>query len=121
MSCDCLRRRVSTGSCPDLVLGAGELAGAFLDRTRYMHAPSGVAEVTLDLAEDRRSGEGDERLASLRLVSVDCVDEPDAGCLVDILDRLASSLVAACEPARVREELEDDRLPRASVTRRAAA
>jgi hypothetical protein len=47
--------------------------------------------VTPDLAANPRRGVGDERNASLRLALIDCFDEPDTGCLVEILDQLASS------------------------------
>ena len=92
-----------------------------LDRTRHMHGPTSVTEVTADLAEDGRLGEGEERAASRGLVSVNCLDKPDAGGLIEILDRLASSSKAAGEVASVREECDDYHLPRAGGGRRPSA
>jgi len=119
MPCHHLDGRIRPRSCPEVLLGAGDEAGAVLDRTRYMHRPSSVTEVTSDLAQDGRLGEGDERAASVRLVSVNCLDEPDASGLMEILDRLASSPIAVCEMVSVWEECDDYHLPRATVTRRA--
>ncbi len=44
--------------------------------------------------------------AGQSFVSVNCLDKPDAGGLIQILDRLASSLIAVCKMMGVWEECE---------------
>jgi hypothetical protein len=82
-----------------------------------MHAPTNVAEMTAYLAEYGRRSEPDEWTASARIVSVNSVDESDAGSLVEVLEWLAAPSIAARQLARVGQERNDDRLPRAGVTR----
>src|SRR5580700_9308593 len=84
-----------------------------------MHAPSSVAEVTPDLSQDDPLRVRHERHASLGLVPIDRLDQSLTGCLVQILRRLASSLVSASQPPCVWQEPDDDRLARPRVTRRA--
>ena len=80
----------------------GDLEGAILNGTRQVDLPGRVAEVVAQFADDRRLGEGDERDSARGLVAVDGFDEPDAGALTQIIERLASSLVAAGEVVRDR-------------------
>ena len=83
---------------------AVDLDPPLLDRTRDADRPARVAEVALDLAEDRRHREARERRAAVELVAVDRLDEPDARHLDQVVDRLAGGAVAPRELARQREE-----------------
>jgi hypothetical protein len=95
----------------------GDLQGAILDGARQMDLPGRVAEVVAQLTDDRRLGEDNERDAALGLVAVDGFDEPDAGGLTQIIERLAPARVAAGKTMRVGEEGDDDLLPRLGVAR----
>jgi hypothetical protein len=53
--------------------------------------------VAPQLAEDRRNGERAERRSAPRIEAVDRVHEPNAGHLLQVLERLAGSRVAARE------------------------
>ena len=86
-----------------------------------MQPPRRVTEVAPDRPEDHRPRVGGECIAPVRRVSIHGPDQPDAGRLVKVLDRLAATLIIAREPARERQVPHDDRLPRAGVPGRATA
>jgi hypothetical protein len=93
-----------------------DLYPALLDRARDANGPSRVAEVALDLAENRRHREARERRAALELVPVDRFDEPDARHLDQVVHRLAGGAVAPRELAREGQESRDEAFARAQVT-----
>jgi hypothetical protein len=82
-----------------------------------VHGPPGVAEVPLELAEDGRHGVGRERDAAVGLVAVDRLDEPEAGNLQEVVERLAAALVAPRQPAGQGQEALDENLARRRVAR----
>ena len=86
---------------------AGQLGDRLVDlghpvvqAARHAHRPDAVAEVALQLAEDRRRGEGRERRAALGVEAVDRVDQAEAGDLDQVVGRLAGAAVAHCQPLR---------------------
>src|ERR671915_1675737 len=94
-------------SAPEL---ARQLLGDALDADRHLlevagHAnrPAAVAEVALELAEDRRHRERGERRGAVRLEAVDGLEQAERGDLDEVVERLAAALVAAREVARQRQ------------------
>src|SRR5205807_2035348 len=73
--------------------------------------PALVAEVALELADDRGSGEAREFLAAPRLESLDGVQQPDRGDLDEVIQWLAAVYVAQSELARERQKAPDQLLP----------
>ena len=59
-----------------------------------------IAEVLAELAEDRRHRERAEPRAHVGIEAVDRVQQPDAGDLLEVLDRLSGVPVAVGEGAR---------------------
>ena len=80
-------------------------ATAFLQVARDAHGPALVAEVALELAQDRRDGEGGERDGAARVEPIDRLDQPERGNLHEVLERLPGTGVAAGELPREREAL----------------
>ncbi len=58
------------------------------------HGPDPVAEVALQLAEDRRRGEGGEGDAALGIEAVDGVEQAQVGDLEQVVEGLARAAVA---------------------------
>ena len=79
-----------------------------LDRPRHMERPPAVAEVTLELAEDRRDREAREAGALGRVEAVDRLDQAERGDLHEVVERLVRVAVAAREAARERQEPLDE-------------
>ena len=66
-----------------------------LEVARDAHRPGAVAEVALDLAEDRRDRVARERDAALDVEAVDGLDERVARDLVEVLEQVTSAAVEA--------------------------
>jgi hypothetical protein len=66
--------------------------------------------VALELAEDRRDGEGRERRLTRRIEAVDRLQEPERGDLDEIVEVLATALIATGELAGERQEALHERL-----------
>ncbi len=79
-----------------------------LDRPRDVERPPAVAEVTLELAEDRRDREAREAGALGRVEAVDRLDQAERGDLHEVVERLVRVAVAAREAARERQEPLDE-------------
>ena len=60
-----------------------------LETSRDVHRPRRVAEVTTQLAGDRRSGEGAERYADRRVEALYRLEHAQPGDLQEVVDRLA--------------------------------
>ena len=87
-----------------------DLGDALLQLARHPHRPAAVAEVALELTEDRRDGIARERHAALRVEAVERLDEPEARHLDEVVERLAIAAVARCEATRERHETLDQLL-----------
>jgi len=99
-----------------LALARG-LQRALLQVARDVKRPALVAEVALQLAEDRRRGVAGKAGTTARLVAVDRLQEPDVGDLDQILDRLVRVRVAQRQVAGEREEPLDQLPPSGQVAR----
>src|SRR5690242_5340304 len=80
--------------------GTVDLEHALLDRARHVHRPADVAEVALELAEDRGNREAGEGHAAGGVEAVHGLDETHARHLEEIVHRLVRALVAAGKLAR---------------------
>ena len=78
-----------------------------LDAARRAHHPRLIAEVSLELAGDRRDREGAERVAAGRVVAIDRLHQRDRRDLDEVLQRLAATLVATGQRPRERQEALD--------------
>ena len=65
--------------------GLLDLGHELLDRARDADGPAEVAEVALDLAEDRRDGERGERQPAVRVEALDRLQQAERGDLFDVL------------------------------------
>ena len=75
----------------------------FLDRARDVNRPAEVAEVALELADDRRDGKRRERQAALDVVAIDRLQQRVRRDLLEIV-ALGMTLIAAREVTRQRQE-----------------
>ena len=93
----------------DLGLRRDELARRprLAQPSRDAERPGPVAEMVLDLTDDRGSGEGTERDASLWPEAVDGLDEPECPHLDEVLELLAAAVVAVRERSDERHVLLD--------------
>src|SRR5450631_1415056 len=85
--------------------GVLDPAGALLGPSRDVHGPTGIAEIALELAQDRWDGEGGERQAAAGVEAVDRLDQAEGRDLDQVLERLAGVAVAAGEALGQREVL----------------
>ena len=92
-----------------------DLDRQLLEVARDADRPALVAEVALDLAEDRRHRERRERRLAGRVEAVDRLQQPERRDLDQVVELLAAALVAAGELARQRQEPRDERLARGGV------
>ncbi len=69
------------------------LGHAIVQAARHAHRPDAVAEVALELAEDRRRGKGGEGSSAVGFETVDRVDEAEARNLEEVVERLAGAAV----------------------------
>ena len=88
--------------------GAVDLQRELLQVARDAHRPGPVAEVALDLAEDRRHGVAGERDLAVEVEAVDRLDEAERRDLEEVVERLLGALVAARELAGERQEALDE-------------
>ena len=98
-----------------LVADAVDLDRELLEVARHAHRPALVAEVALELAQDRRHGERGERGLALRVEAVDRLQQAERGDLHEVVERLAAALVAPGELAGERQEALDQRIARGRV------
>jgi hypothetical protein len=76
----------------------------FLQAAGHAHRPRAVAQVAPDLAHHGRHGVAGERDVAAEVEAIDRLEEPEAGDLEEIVDRLAGVLVAARQGAREGQE-----------------
>src|SRR5262245_52244875 len=82
------------------MLGDGSDVGLqFLDPARGLDGPALVPEVPLDLTGDRRHRVRAEVVATVGIVTVNSLHQPDVGDLSEVLGGLAASPVAARDRA----------------------
>ena len=74
-----------------------------LEPARHVDRPGAVAEVALDLADDRRHGVGAEEDPALEVEAVDRLDQADRRDLDQVVELLAAARVAARDRARERQ------------------
>src|SRR5690606_32093758 len=87
-----------------------------LEAAREMDVPDVVAEVAPQLAEDRRHRVGGERLPAGRIEAVDRLHQADARDLDQVLERLATALVAHRKRPRQGHEPGDELLADPRIT-----
>ena len=81
-----------------------------------MQRPALVAEVSLELTQDRRRGVARELRAAAGLEAVDCLDEAEARDLKQVVERLVGVRVAQRQVTRERQEALGELLPGDQVT-----
>ena len=86
-----------------------------LERARHADQPRVIAQVALELAGDRRNGEGGERRASVGFESIDRLHEADEGDLLEVLERFAPPLEATRKATRQRHPALHERVARLFV------
>ena len=86
---------------------AVDLQGELLEVARHADRPRLVAEVALELAEDRRDRAAQDRHLALRIESVDRLDQADRGDLDQVVERLLGALIAPRQLAGQRQEALD--------------
>jgi hypothetical protein len=87
----------------ELGRGRGQGEAQLLEPARDAHRPALVAEVPLDLADDRRRRVRGELHTAVRVEAVDRLDQPDRGDLGEVVERLAAVAEAACEMLHERQ------------------
>jgi hypothetical protein len=114
---------VGPGALGELA-GGGGAAGLGLDRLGRradlerqllrpagdVDAPAGVAEVTQQLADDRRLRERRERVPAIGVEAVDGLDQADGGDLHEVVEALAAAAIAAGERSGERQVFGDQGL-----------
>jgi hypothetical protein len=94
-----IRRPRHTLELPCQVLGGDRQGDAgFLEPARHPDCPGGIAEVSLDFAEDGRGGVARERYVPAGVVPVDRLDQPDRGDLTEVAQRFVAAGVSAGSP-----------------------
>src|SRR4051794_31829113 len=91
-----------------------------LELARHAHGPAVVAEVALDLPEDRGRGERREGAATVGVEALDRLDEGQRRHLSDVVG-LAAAGIAAREMHGERQEARDQRIPHRSLAVAAVA
>src|SRR5436305_666530 len=81
-----------------------------------MHGPALVTEVTLELSQHDRDGVLREGRASIRLEAIHCLQQPAAGHLYEVLERLAGVPIAAGKLACQGDEAHDELLAGGDIT-----
>ena len=97
--------------------GLVDLQRELLQVARHADRPRAVAEVALELAEDRRHGVARERDLARGVEAVDRLDQAERGDLDEVVERLVGALVAAGELAGERQEALGELLARDGVAR----
>ena len=111
------RRRGAAELARQRLAGRLEPDRQLLQVARHAHRPALVAEVALELAQDRRDGEAREGRLARRIEAVDRLQQPERGDLDQVVERLAAALVAAGELARERQKALDELLARELIAR----
>src|SRR5437763_13747830 len=83
-------RRASAAAGQPL-LGLLDFQRLLLSAARDVHGPTQVTEVTLELTEDGRHGEGGKGRAAIDVEAVDGFDQSKAGDLKKVVERLPSA------------------------------
>jgi len=99
-----LHRRGPAGLGAQLLLGVLDLDRPLLSSPGHVHRPAQIPEISLELAKDRRHGERGERRPTAGVESVHRLDEAETGDLEQIIEGLASTVVASGQLARQRQE-----------------
>ena len=94
---------------------AREAEAQLLHAPRDVHRPGAVAEVALDLADDRRHGVRRELDAALEVEPLDREDEADRPDLDEVLERLAAAGVPRRDAPHERQVAIDDAIAGALV------
>jgi hypothetical protein len=97
--------------------GALDLERHLLQVARHAHRPGAVAEVALDLAEDRRDRVAGERHLAGGVEAVDGLDEAQRRDLDEVVHRLVGALVAPRELPGQRQVTLDQRVAQRRVAR----
>ena len=87
---------------------AVDLQRELLQVARHADGPGAVAEVALELAEDRRYRVAREGVATIGVEAVDRLQQSEARHLDQVVQRLAGALVTARQLARQRKEALDE-------------
>src|SRR4029078_1584489 len=82
---DLVSRRCVSELAGECFGGLLDLGHELLDRAGHADGPPEVAEVALDLAEDRRDGERRERQPAVRVKALDRLQQTEGGDLLDVL------------------------------------
>ena len=98
-----------------------ELEAQLLHPARHVEGPRAVAEVALDLADDRWHGVRRELHATIDVEALDREHEADGADLDEILERLAPPGVARRDLADERQVLLDESVSRRLVARAVCA
>ena len=101
-----------------MVEETGQADVELLDAPRNVDRPGLVAEVALDLTEDRRHRVRGQLDAAVRVEAVDRVDEADRADLDEVVEHLAAADVAKGERADERHQILDQLIPRSLVALR---
>src|SRR2546430_5343335 len=96
----------------------GQADVELLDAPRNVDRPGLVAEVALDLTEDRRHRVRGQLDAAVRVEAVDRVDEADRADLDEVVEHLAAADVAKGERPDERHQILDQLIPRSLVALR---
>ena len=86
-----------------------------------MHRPRAVAQMPAQLAEDRRHRERRERIAALRVIALERLEQADRGDLQQVVERLGRMAVARREAARERQIALEQRVALGLAARAAEA
>ena len=98
-----------------------DLDRPLLRTTGHVHRPAEVAEVALELAQDRRHRERRERRAPAAVIPVHGLDQTQARHLQQIVERLAGAAVASGQLASQGQETLNQLLASAAVIAAAAS
>ena len=86
-----------------------------LHRARDADRPAAIAEMALELTDDRRERERRERQPALRLEAIDGLQQPDCRDLFEIVGLVAGAVALRQHPRKREETLHQSR-PRGLVT-----
>ena len=99
-----------------LLLRLFDLERLLLSSARHVYRPAEVAEVALELTENRRHRERGEGGPALGVEAVDRLDEAQAGDLEKVVERLSRAGVPSGELARQGQEAGYELVARAAVS-----
>ena len=113
---DLSRRRRSSKLLRERGDGVVELEMQLLDAPGDAHRPPFVAEVALELADDRRRRERRELQAAFGIEALDCLQQPDERDLAEIVQLLAAVLEASREELGKAHVVFDERVAQIPIT-----